>query len=134
MEYNEVAAKWWADKIRNASPKDFDMGESGYPGLFGMMFGMSEASNNMPQEDDIKRFESRLSEKIKEEVEANGDLTLSVDYGLDYILGEIARETGISEKRFPWKVSMLIMKDKITVRDGYVKPVKVIFPTKTEKG
>lgn len=33
MEYNKVAAKWWADKLRNVGPRNFDMGESGEVGL-----------------------------------------------------------------------------------------------------
>ena len=56
MEYNKVAAKWWADKLRNIGLGNFDNGEL------------------------IYLFEEKLADTIKENIETHGSMTLSVDY------------------------------------------------------
>jgi hypothetical protein len=134
MEYNKVAAKWWADKLRNVRPGNFDMGEKGDAGFFAMMLGSMLAMNTQSSGETIDLFEERLAEAIKEQVETRGSMTLSVDYGPDYILGSIAQETGVSTNGFPWKTTMWIEKNKVSVSAGYAAPSETIFPIEsTEK-
>lgn len=128
MEYNKVAAKQWADKLRNVGPRNFDMGESGEVGFWAMMLGTMAAMNTQTPSENIDKFEERLSETIKEEVEDCGHLTLSVDYGPDYILGRLAQETEVSTNGFPWKTTMWIEKGKVSVSAGYAAPEEIIFP------
>lgn len=133
MEYNNVAAKWWADKLRNASPGNFDMKESGDLGFGIMMLGTMIAMDTQTPSKNIDKFEEHLSKTIKEMVERCGHLTLSVDYGPDYILGKIAQETEVSINKFPWKTTMWIEKCKISVSSGRTESTKIIFPVESIK-
>lgn len=108
MEYNKVAAKWWADKLRNIGMDNFDNSEV------------------------IDSFEKKLADIIKEHLESRGSMTLSVDYCPDYILGSIAQETGVSTNGFLWKTTMWVEKDKVSVKDGYTAPTNIIFPKSAE--
>ena len=128
MEYNKVAAKWWADRLRNVGPGNFNNGDESSTGGMAMALATLLAMNSQPSEDAIDLFEAKLAETIKKHVEDRGSMTLSVDYGPDYILSSVAQETGVSSNGFPWKTTMWIYKDKVTVSAGYAAPSKVIFP------
>ena len=128
MEYNKVAAKWWADKLRKVGPGNFDNGDSSSTGGMAMLLATMLAMDSHPSDEAIDLFEERLADTIKEHVEAYGSMTLSVDYGPDYILGNLAQETGVSTNGFPWKTTMWIEKDKVSVSAGYAAPCKTIFP------
>ena len=127
MEYNKVAAKWWADKLRKVGPGNFDNGDSSTGGM-AMLLATMLAMESQTSDEAIDLFEERLAETIKEQVEARGSMTLSVDYSPDYILGNLAQETGVSTSRFPWKTTMWIEKDNVSVSAGYAAPCKTIFP------
>lgn len=133
MEYNKVAAKWWADKLRNVEPKNFDMGESANLNFWAMVLGTMVAMNTQKPDENIDKFEELLSEKIKEEVEYHGHLTLSVDYGPDYILATLAQETDVATNGFPWKTTMWIKKDQVSVNAGYASSEEIIFSIESDK-
>lgn len=128
MEYNKVAAKWWADKLRKVVPRNYDNGDNSSTGGMAMLLASMLAMNSQPSDEAINLFEERLADTIKEHVEVNGSMTLDVDYGPDYILSKLAQETGVSANRFPWKTTMWIKKDKVSVSAGYAAPCKTIFP------
>lgn len=130
MEYNKVAAKWWADRLRNIEVDNFNIGEKNDVGLFAMIFGASFAINKKPSASNINKFEELLAETIKEQVEVRGSLILSCDYHPNYILEDIAQKAGISKDVFPWKTTMWITKDKVTVKARYNLANKKIFPVK----
>ncbi len=101
MEYYEVAAKWWADKIHK--------------------IGSAKAKT-------VRVFEKKLGEKIKERVEQIGQLSLECDYDPDMILGNIAKEVGVDAKCFPFKTNMHITPNKVRVSFGYGTGYEKIFP------
>jgi len=131
MEYNKVAAKWWADKLRNVGLGNFDNGDKSEAGFFAMLMGSMLAMDTQPAVETIDKFEERLAETIKEQVETRGSMTLSVDYGPDYILGSLAQETGVSTNGFPWKTTMWIEANKVSVSAGYAAPMENIFPVES---
>ena len=133
MEYNRVAAKWWADKLRNVDLDNFDNGDKSEAGLLAMLMCCMLAMDTQPAEETIDKFEERLAETIKEHVEARGSMTLSVDYVPDHILGSLAQETGVSTKGFPWKTTMWIEANKVSVSYGYAAPVENIFHVESAK-
>lgn len=108
MEYNKVAAKWWANRIRNIGLENLDNSET------------------------IDLFEEKLADTIKKHVELYGSITLSVDYCPNYVLRSLAQEIGISTNGFLWKTTMWVEKDKVSVKDGYTAPIKTIFPKSDE--
>lgn len=128
MEYNKVAAKWWADKIRNVGPGNFDNGDSSSQGGMAIMMASMLAMKTAPSSESIDLFEERLAETIKEKVENGGSITLSVDYHPDYILSSIANETGVSASGFPWKTTMWVKSNHVSVSTGFAAPAKTIFP------
>ncbi len=111
MEYNKVAAKWWADKLRNVSLGNFNNGDSSSVGGLAMLLAGMLAMDTQPSGESIDLFEKKLAETIKEQVESCGSMILSVDYVPDYILGNIARESGVSPNGFPWKTTMWVRAD-----------------------
>lgn len=129
MEYNKVAAKWWADKLRNVGLGNFDNGDSSSAGGLAMILAGMLAMDTQPSDESIDLFEKELAETIKEQVERRGSMTLSVDYGPDYILGSLAEKTGVSTNGFPWKTTMWVRENEVTVSAGYAAPAKTIFPT-----
>ena len=127
MEYNKVAAKWWADKLRNVSLGNFDNGDSSSTGCMAMFLAALLAMDSQPSDVAIDLFEEKLAETIKEQVKVCGSMTLSVDYRPDDTLGSIAQQTGVSPNVFPWKTTMWIEMDKVSVSDGYAAPCEIIF-------
>ena len=130
MKYYEVAAKWWADKIRKASPANFNNGDDGQRGGMAMIMATMIAMKNEPSSEVVDLFEKKLAEKIKEEVERRGQLSLDCDYSPDITLGNIANQTGVDTMSFPWKTNMNITADKVCVSFGYGSGYDTIFPVK----
>ena len=133
MEYNKVAAKWWADRLRYVGLGNFDNGDKSDTGFYAMIMGAMLAMDTQPAAENIDMFEERLAETIKEHVEAHGSMTLLVDYGPDYILGSIAQETGVSTNGFPWKTTMWIKSNKVSVSAGFAAPEKIIFSVESAR-
>lgn len=128
MEYNKIAKKWWADKLRNVNLGNFDNGDNSSAGGLAMLLAGMLALDTQPSNESIDLFEEQLAETIKEHVESHGSLTLSVDYGPDYILGSTAERAGVSTSGFPWKTTMWVRTDRVEVSAGYAPPSVTIFP------
>lgn len=128
MEYNEIAAKWWADKLRNVGPGNFNNGDQSSEGGIAMMLATMLAIETSPNSDAIDLFEQKLAEEIKERNSFGGTLILDVDYGPDMILGNIAKETGVSTTGFPWKTTMWITDEEVAVCCGAGSQRQIIFP------
>lgn len=112
-----AAANWWAEAI--GSPT-FDNGDA-MSSMLGSMVGSRAPVG------DSAGFAEALVAKVDERlgVMAGWDgvdepyLTLSVDYGPEQILAEAAQAAGVGLRRFPWKTSMWIYSDHVTVSAGY---------------
>ena len=128
MDYNEKAAKWWAEKLRNVGPTSFDNGDTSEGSFYASMLATMLAMDTHPSDESVDKFEARLAEVIREKVEKTGYLTLSVDYHPDFILATVASETNVNESGFPWKTTMWVYPTEVSVRAGYGAPVEVIFP------
>lgn len=91
-KYNMIASQWWADKLRIARPV-------------------------IPDES-ISKFEAKLAEVIKDNVERTGSMYLSVDLYADYTLSTVANDFGISAGAFPCKTAMNVTKDVVVCKVG----------------
>lgn len=118
----QKAARWWADQLRGHAKLDNgDQSETG-----AMTFVMSrilqskEKAGQTPAQ--VDRFESALAILIYK-----GDFDfIDVDYHPDPILEQAADEAGLSlgMASLPWKTTMHIDGDKVTVRCGYGAPAE----------
>lgn len=129
MEFNQVAAKWFADKLRNISPENFNNGD--IVNSFGRK--TAELTANLAlehqfSEKQIKKFEEELANFIAFSVREKGKLILTVDYAPDSNLNRIASKCGIKQNFFPWKTTMKITADKVTVKSGLISPIEIIYP------
>lgn len=127
MEYNEVAAKWWADRLRNITPSHFYNGDESKNGKTERYLAVIAAREEITKSGNINSFEQRLAEAIKEKVEKEGTVIASVEFVPNLFLGEIAREAGINQYCFPWKTTMIITKEKVELISGYYAAKEIIF-------
>ena len=109
-KYNEIAAKWWADKLREKLPQ---------PEL-----------GNKSQKEAIDSFEKELAEAIKDGIEGTGELVLCVNYSLDFVLDYISYRTKLNRDLFPVNTGMCVRKDLITVIEGVGNAPKIIWKSK----
>lgn len=123
-----VAAKWWADKLRNPDLGSFNMGSRLAVYEQSAKRGLAFAQDNPAEEKNLKRFETMLCHKIAKEMTKREQFYLMCDYHPDDTLYGIAYECGINEALFPWKTIMTVRQDTVTVRCGYDAPVEKIFP------
>ena len=126
MEYYEVAAKWWTDKLREVAPEHFS-----YNGRVGSMEKLlASYFPEMPKlsDESFDLFEKKLVDIIKDKVENYGFMLLLTHYNPDVsLLGDIARESGIDTSRIPHETTMWIYKEKVSVKYGTDKHFVIIF-------
>lgn len=125
MEYYDIAAKWWADKIRNLSLSDFYLGDGDSSRTIASA-AFYKNKKAVPGEKEISRFEEILSEKIKECVDKEKSILIETDYEPDGFLKEAATDAGIPLKVFPWRMVMFIEKDNVSVKNGPFSNYKTI--------
>lgn len=133
MDYSEVAAKWWVNKLRSifAGQANYNNGVPGVLGIYVATGQAEEASATTPNPENLDKFEKLLAEEIRNQIPTAfmGELILSVDYNPDGILLELAKKCQISTKGFPYKTTMWIKEKQILLKDGYVGPIRKIFPS-----
>jgi len=105
MKYYEVAAKWWADNIRNEKDKDCS---SNYDEL-------------------IKLFEVKLSAIIKDYVDKNGHMILKNDKKANNMFVKLTKITGININSIPENISMIIRPYNVTVYTDTIGNHKTIY-------
>ena len=127
MEYYEVAAKWWKEKIRKVTPEHFSSN--------GRVDSMAKLlASYFPHMDDeisdkyLDLFEKKLTDIIKDQVECIGYMLLLTHYNPDVsLIGDIARESGLDTDRIPHETTMWIYKEKVSVQYGTDKNFSIIF-------
>lgn len=133
MEYYEVAAKWWADQLRNVKSNHIIIGDDSDADMLFMLQGTLEALEDNTPSENIDAFERLLSERIRKEVEVKKGIVLMMYCGPDLILKEIAEKTGCSTARLPGNARMQIWEDEVFVRVGYAAKAVTIFPINSDK-
>lgn len=120
-----IAAKWWADQLRGGRPK-LDNGDDSRTGdMVAVIAMMTQASRPRLDPETIDAFETVLAARI----EHDGIGYISVDYDPDIVLSECARSVGLTlgMTDLPWRTSMWIDVDRVTVRCGYGAQVETLF-------
>ena len=119
-EYTKVAANYWADSLQT---RDFNNDDE-LTSIFAMAIAGSKREYT---EEELKIFKESLSKDIYERVETYGTCTVDVDYGPCYFLAKAGKLINVDPFDFSWKTSMIVTKEKVTVRDGYGADRKVLY-------
>ena len=140
MEIKEeikVAAKWWADQLRQ-SPRH-DNGDAFQSGLATLL--ASQVGH--PSEEQIARFERELAELLSVQDAFQGDSwipsrpewasyarCIGCDYHPDRVISDALRKAGIESFSLllPFKTVMQINPGEVNVAYGYGAPFKTIWP------
>jgi len=119
MDQYAFAAHWWGEQLKNPH---FDNGAKDLTAasLNTMIF----AKSGSPTPTQLEQFEKELCSILQKRRVSS----LGVDYDPDSILCEAA--SGMEDSRltlFPWKTSMYLGNDEISVRRGYGARTEVIW-------
>lgn len=115
-----AAVNWWAETIQH--PK-MDNGDNQMAILLAMFGGRSRQYTA----DEIRKFRQALANILTEEMERRGNVTLSVDYSPNHLLGQAGDVIGLSQFDYPCKTTMWISASEVSVRAGYGAPEEVIW-------
>lgn len=119
-EYAKVAAEYWANSLQT---RNFNNGDE-LTSIFAMAIAGSKREYT---ETELKVFKESLAEAVCEKVETYGTCTLDVDYGPCYLLAKAGKLIDVDPFDYSWKTSMIVTKEKVTVRDGYGADRKVLY-------
>lgn len=114
----QIAAKWWADKLRYIKPSHYSNGTQSDKAYSDMMNAFNRNINQKhlcPDEANINRFEKLLAMYIAKKLSISDLVILCVNEVPDWILLGIARRARVNISFFPWKTSMIISKKHVTV-------------------
>jgi hypothetical protein len=108
----QLAAKWWADKLRKP---EHTVHDNGTGNIFASFMGKSRQTRHTAEE--VNRFETILASYLSDE----DYMSIATDYRPDDILWAAASEAGfeLGDCDLPWKTGMIIDKETVSVRDGY---------------
>ena len=67
------------------------------------------------------------AQAVYEKVETYGNCTVDVDYGPCYILAKAGKLIDVDPFDYSWKTSMIVTKEKVTVRDGYGADRRILY-------
>ncbi len=140
MEYYEVAARWWADKLREPHEEESNLEEPNHPEGSLMKKFQEEKLEGQLEKVDI--FEKLLSKIIKEQVEIAEELVIAVDYKQDgingdgevstmympHIIEDALYKAGIDYSSIPWRGIMWISSNNVRASYGSFHPRTTIFP------
>ncbi|MVN77719.1 hypothetical protein GO988_15405 [Hymenobacter sp. HMF4947] len=132
----QQAAAWWRKRLEgHGYLSDFDNGDHSRAGETAqLMASMAALRTPRPEPSRLEGFEQLLRELVvtrlwREPVPARAySLVLSVDYGPEGLLREVAQEAGVTG--FPWKTTMWVCwaadpaQCYVEVRAGYGRPTE----------
>lgn len=125
-EIANIAAKWWGDKVCN--PK-FDNGDKS-GGMAGMLASMLAKPIDYIVRDKFVKELSRIILSTMDNRSENYTHFIDVDYGPCSDLSTAAKLSGLPENNFPWKTSMHIGRNFVSVRYGYEAEEEYLYVTK----
>lgn len=114
------AAKWWSGKLKCSSHSN---GDDSFASFMAGVMADHLADKESVSEEQLTMFETYLIDDI---IKCDS-IILRCDYDPDIKLAEAAEKAGIDCMKFPWKTSMYIDHDKISVCDGYGAAREVIY-------
>ena len=126
------AAKWWANQLRGNAT--LDNGEHSPSGIMtmGLAAHLQKIEKQKQTPELIDKFELELTKAL---TDAEHFWCVGVDYHPDMLLQEAADKAGLplGMTSLPWKTTMWIKDDKISVSCGYGAEI-VVLEDEAEEG
>ncbi len=123
-----LAAKWWADRLRQGAK--LDHGPKSMTDMFAIGMGATLQKNAAKgrTEEQVQKFEDALCEELKTHKILGSQYIVGVDYHPQPIFERAAEKAGIkfSGGCLPWKTHMYLIDGEIQVSYGYGAPMKKI--------
>jgi len=125
----QIAADWWCEKYGPGSSKDAGF-EPAYRAALGPLLER-EAAKKMTAEDAAKVevfrivLESMINTRLK--TVPGVAVYLENDFCPFGTLANAADAAGLKDRWFPWKTSMVVRADSVTVQEGYCGEVTTVF-------
>jgi len=113
----EIAARWWRESLHKPQ---FDNGGDGDAAALKMIVALPETLS--PQVLNI--FEHKLTDAIREALQESDEVALSVDYGPEGLLEQVAEDAALYTGRWNWKTRMIVTATEIRVKRGYGQPYR----------
>ena len=121
----KVAVEWWANAIQSPKLDNGDMNP--------LLLMMASSMQKSYTEEEIALFKQVLADEISHEIERRGGCILDVDYHPCMELANAGDKIGVDRMGgYPWKTTMWVYQDRVSVSDGYGSPQKVLW--EKEKG
>lgn len=117
------AVDWWAEAVEKPTFNNGDM----FTSLFATLLN---EETKKPEEEKMELFKEYLADEIRAGLILNPNyFTISVDYNPDIHLYNASEKAGLNNGilSFPWKTTMYINKNRVSVRAGYGADEEVIY-------
>ena len=126
-----AAANWWAKAIgaptfRNTCERDSTQDQLN-GGMAGMLASVLADQHPVTEETGAAFAELLAEEITRRTADGRVGVTLGVDYGPDMVLAGVAGRVGVDGSRFPWKTTMWVKGDIVTVSAGYGAAQRIVW-------
>lgn len=129
----DVVVNWWADAVCYPT---FDNGDKSEIGAITMLLAsIIDAEKGIPSKDIINKFKTYLGNEVRKELFDYPDdcyCTLSVDYQSEGSLNIAAKKANLNAN-FPWKTTMWIHRNEVSVCIGDSPRCEIVYDIKENK-
>ena len=124
----EAVVNWWTEKLKKPAIEGINGDNRSDGSLLTLFTRVVVSDNEYVSDEKVELFKKLLTELLVNKQKFSW-ATLGTDYGPEYPLSEICRNSGISGFQFPQKTTMIIDFEKQTVTWNQVRgPEGTIFP------
>lgn len=124
----EAAVNWWADKLKTPAVEGINGDKSSNGSLLALFAQTTMLKNGEVSEEKILMFKELMT-KLLQDNQKFLRVSLSTDYGPEYPLSEVCRDSGVSGIQFPQKTTMHVDFEEQTVTWYQVRgPEGTVWP------
>lgn len=124
----EAAVNWWADKLKTPAVEGINGDKSSNGSLLALFARTTMQKNGGVSEEKILMFKELMT-KLLQDNQKFLRVSLSTDYGPEYPLSEVCRDSGVSGIQFPQKTTMHVDFEEQTVTWYQVRgPEGTVWP------
>ena len=127
----ETAVNWWVEQLTGANMGG-SLGDD-FNSVLGMALANQVFTQTSIEEPQIVKFKESLSKALMYELSIGKEPRLEVDYGPSGILANAMADSGISSNKAPFKTTMIVQVNSVSVSAGYRAKYKEIFANQAQE-